>query len=44
MQFQKKTIEKDVGKHLTKHAGDNLDKSSEFIVDDSEKKIETKKI
>ena len=39
-----KIIEKDVGKHSTKCAGDNLDKSAEFIFDDSEKKIEVKNI
>ena len=37
-----KTIEKDVDKHSNKYAGDNLDKSDEFIYDDSEEKIETK--
>ena len=31
-----KTIEKDVGKHSTKSAGDNLDKSAEFIFDDDD--------
>ena len=39
-----KIIEKDVGKHSTKCAGDNLDKSAEFIFDDSEEKIEAKNI
>ena len=39
-----KTIEKDVGKHLTKCTGDNLDKYDEFIFDDSEEKIEGKNI
>ena len=39
-----KTIEKSVDKHSTKYAGDNLDKSDEFIFVDSEEKIETKKI
>ena len=39
-----KTIEKDVGKHLIKYIGENLNKSSEFIFDDSEEKIETKNI
>ena len=37
-----KTIEKDVDKYLTKYVRDNLDKSSEFIFDDSEEKIEIK--
>ena len=35
MQFNK-TIEKYVGKHWTKCAGDNLDKSADFIFDNSE--------
>ena len=39
-----KTIKKDVGKHSTKCAGDNLDKSEEFIFDDCEEKIEAKHI
>ena len=39
-----KNIKKNVGKHSTKNAGDNLDKSVEFIFHDSEDKIETKKI
>ena len=39
-----KTIEKDVGKHSTKSAGDNLDKSFDFIFYDSEEKIEVKNI
>ena len=33
-----KTIKKDVNKHSTKCAGDNLDKSTNFIFDGSEKK------
>ena len=37
-----KTIEKNVDKHLNKYAGDNLDKSDEFIFDDSEEKIKAK--
>ena len=39
-----KTIEKDIGKHSTKWARDNLDISAEFIFDDSEEKIEAKNI
>ena len=39
-----KTIVKDVGKHSTKCAGDNLDKSAEFIFDGREEKIEAKNI
>ena len=39
-----KIIKKDVDKHLTNYAGDNLNKSFEFIFDDSEEKIETKKL
>ena len=39
-----KTIKKDVGKNSTKSAGDNLDKSSEFMFDDGEEKIEAKNI
>ena len=35
-----KTIEKDVGKHSTKCAGDNIDKSAEAIFDDSGEKID----
>ena len=33
-----KTIKKDVGKHSTKCAGDNLNESAEFILNDSEEK------
>ena len=39
-----KTIEKDVGKHWTKCAGDNIDKSAEFIFDGSEEKVEARNI
>ena len=39
-----KTILKDVGEHSTKSAGDNLDKSFEFIFDDGEEKIKVKNI
>ena len=37
-----KTIEKDVDKNSTKCTGDNLDKFSEFIFDNSEEKIKAK--
>ena len=37
-----KNIIKDVGIHLTKSAGDNLDKSAEFIFDDNEKILKPK--
>ena len=39
-----KTKKNDVGKHSTKWAGDNIDKSAEFIFDDSEEKIEARNI
>ena len=44
MQFQIILLKKNVDKHSTKYEGDNQDKSSEFIFDDSEEKIETKKL
>ena len=39
-----KIIEKDVGKYSTKFSGDNINKSAEFIFDDSEEKIKAKNI
>ena len=41
-EFVNKIIKKEVRKHSTKCAGDNLDKTSEFIFDDNEEKIESK--
>ena len=37
-----KTIKKDISKHSTKCAGKNIDKSAEFIYDDSEEKLNPK--
>ena len=39
-----KTIKKDISKHPTKCSRDNLDKSAEFIFDESKEKIEAKNI
>ena len=37
-----KIIKKDIGKHSTKCTGDNLDKSAEFIFNNSTKRLKTK--